>query len=532
MISTNKLTVQVGKDILFEDVSIKFTEGNAYGIIGANGSGKSTFLKVLAKELEPSHGSVFIESSKRLSFLKQDHNAFNDFTVIETVIMGNMKLYKVMKEKDEIYSKPDFNEEDGIKAGKLEELFDHLGGWDAEYDAAVLLTGLGVNPDLHVLKMSELDGKLKVKVLLAQALFGNPDVLLLDEPTNDLDIAAIRWLEEFLIEFKNTLIIVSHDRYFLNRVCTHIADIDYKEIRLYTGNYDFWYETSQIMLKQAKEANKKSEEKIKELQDFIARFSANASKSKQATSRKKLLDKIELTDIKPSTRRYPYVNFQSNKKLGDDVLKVENLSVNDKDGKQILNNISFIVGKKDKIALVGDNEKAKTALLETLAGNNIEYKGVVKYGETVNKSAFPKDNSHIFNNMSIKLIDWLTDYSQNKELTFVRGFLGRMLFSGDDVFKSINVLSGGEKVRTLISKMMLEGGNVLLFDEPTHHLDMESITSLNKGMINFDGVIVFASTDHELVQSTANRVIEILEDGTIIDQPMTYDEYLDLKMKD
>ncbi|VEU80868.1 ABC-F family ATP-binding cassette domain-containing protein [Haploplasma axanthum] len=529
MLSTNKLTVQLGKEILFENVSIKFTEGNAYGIIGANGSGKSTFLKVLSKEIEPTHGTVFIESSRRLSFLKQDHHAYDDYTVLETVIMGNTKLYQVMKEKDAIYAKPDFNDEDGIRAGKLEEIFDHLGGWDAEFDAAVLLNGLGLSTEYHYEQMANLDSKLKVKVLLAQALFGNPDVLLLDEPTNNLDIAAIRWLEEFLIEFKNTLIIVSHDRYFLNKVCTHIADIDYKEIRLYAGNYDFWYESSQLMLKQAKDANKKSEEKIKELQDFIARFSANASKSKQATSRKKLLDKIEVSEIKPSTRRYPYVNFQAFKKLGDDILTVEKLT-KEENGKKLLNNVSFVLGKNDKVAFVGDNEKAKTALFEILLGNDANYSGSFKFGETVSKSYFPRDNSKIFVRND-KIIDWLSNYTENKEVAFLRGFLGRMLFSGDDVFKEIKVLSGGEKVRVLLSRMMLEGSNLMIFDEPTHHLDMESITSLNKGMSSFEGVVLFSSTDHELVQTTANRIIEIKEDGTIIDQPMTYDEYLEIQMK-
>ncbi|HKL95344.1 MAG TPA: ATP-binding cassette domain-containing protein [Haploplasma sp.] len=529
MLSTNKLTVQFGKEILFEDVTVKFTEGNSYGIIGANGSGKSTFLKVLAKELEPNSGSVFIESSRRLSFLKQDQNAYNDFNVLETVIMGNQKLYQIMKEKDAIYAKPDFNEEDGIRAGKLEEEFDHLGGWDAEYDAAVLLNGLGIGSNLHYENMGSLDGKIKVKVLLAQSLFGNPDVLLLDEPTNNLDIAAIRWLEEFLIEFKNTLIIVSHDRYFLNKVCTHIADIDYKEIRLYAGNYDFWYESSQLVLKQQKESNKKSEEKIKELQDFIARFSANASKSRQATSRKKALDKIQLDDIKPSTRRYPYVNFVPLRLPGNDVLKVENLT-KVIDGEKVLDNVSFILGPNDKVALIGDQEKAKTALFEILSGNDTDFTGEFSFGETINKSYFPRDNTEIFKEDS-SIIDWLIQFSTNKEENYVRSFLGRMLFSGQDVFKKISVLSGGEKVRTLVSRMMLEGSNLLMFDEPTHHLDMESITSLNKGMMNFEGVILFASTDHELVQTTANRVIDIQPNGKIIDQPMTYDEYLELQLK-
>lgn len=530
MLSTNKLTIQFGKEILFEDVTVKFTEGNSYGIIGANGSGKSTFLKVLAKELEPNSGSVFIESSRRLSFLKQDHHAYDEFTVLETVIMGNQKLYKIMKEKDAIYAKPDFSDEDGIRAGQLEEEFDHLGGWDAEFDAAVLLNGLGVVSDLHYQTMGSLDGKIKVKILLAQALFGNPDVLLLDEPTNNLDIAAIRWLEEFLIEFKNTLIIVSHDRYFLNKVCTHIADIDYKEIRLYAGNYDFWYESSQLVLKQQKDSNKKSEDKMKELQDFIARFSANASKSRQATSRKKALDKIKLDEIKPSTRRYPYVNFVPNRLPGNDVLKVENLT-KVIDGVKVLDNITFILGPTDKVALIGDQEKAKTALFEILAGKDTDFTGEFSFGETITNSYFPRDNTEIFKE-EVSIIDWLLQFSQNKEENYVRSFLGRMLFSGQDVFKNIKVLSGGEKVRTLVSRMMLEGGNMLMFDEPTHHLDMESITSLNKGMKEFEGVVLFASTDHELVQSTASRVIDILPNGKIIDQPMTYDEYLELQMKD
>ncbi|HHX79428.1 MAG TPA: ATP-binding cassette domain-containing protein [Acholeplasmataceae bacterium] len=529
MISTNKLTIQMGKDILFEDVSIKFNQGNSYGVIGANGSGKSTFLKVLAKELKPSSGSVFMESDKRLSFLKQDHYAYDEYTVIDTVIMGNNKLYKIMKEKDEIYQKPDFSEEDGIIAGKLEEEFDHLGGWDAEYDAAVLLTGLGIEPNLHYEMMKDLEGPIKVKVLLAQALFGNPDVLLLDEPTNNLDIEAIRWLEEYLINFKNTLIIVSHDRYFLNKVCTHIADIDYKQITLYAGNYDFWYESSQLMLKQAKEANKKAEDKIKELQDFIARFSANASKSRQATSRKKLLDKIEVKDIKPSTRKYPYINFVPKKQLGDDILTVENINKTI-DGEVLLKNISFIVGKEDKIAFVGNNEKAKTMLFDIITGSEKDFTGTIKFGETVQPSYFERDHNHFFQ-QDKPIIDWLGNYSDNLENTYIRGFLGRMLFSGEDSFKSVKVLSGGEKVRCLISKMMIEEANLLILDEPTNHLDMEAITSLNKGLINFNGVVLFSSTDHQLVQTTANRIIEIFDDGTIIDQPMTYDEYLESKIK-
>lgn len=525
MIQTNKLTIQLGKDILFEDVSIKFNQGNAYGVIGANGSGKSTFLKVLAKELQPTSGSVFMESDKRLSFLRQDHFAYDEFSVIDTVIMGNQKLYEIKEAKDAIYAKADFNDEDGITAGELEALFDHLGGWDAEYDAALLLTGLGIEPNLHYEQMHLLEGSIKVKVLLAQALFGNPDVLLLDEPTNNLDIKAIRWLEEYLINFKNTLIIVSHDRYFLNKVCTHIADIDYRQITLYAGNYDFWYESSQLMLKQAKESNRKSEDKIKELKDFIARFSANASKSKQATSRKKLLEKIEVQDIKPSTRKYPYVNFAGKRDLGDDILTVENISKT-VDGEVLLNNVSFIVGKNDKIGFIGNHEKAKSMLFDIVMGREEADSGTFKWGETVEPSYFLRDHNHIFNNDKT-IIDWLGAYSTNQEQTYIRGFLGRMLFSGEDSFKKLKVLSGGEKVRLLVSKMMIEEANFLILDEPTNHLDMEAITSLNKGMTNFTGAILFSSTDHQLVESTANRVIEILDNGTIIDEPMTYDEYLE-----
>jgi len=527
MLETNKLTVSFGKEILFEDVSLKFTKGNSYGIIGANGSGKSTLLKVLAKEIEPSSGSVYIESSKRLSFLKQDQNAYNEYNLVNTVIMGNKRLYDVMTLKNEIYLKEDFTEKDGIKAGKLEEEFDQLNGWDAEYDAEKLLNALGVDTKYHYELMKDMDSKIKVKVLLAQALFGEPDVLLLDEPTNNLDINAIKWLEEYLMDFKNTLIVVSHDRYFLNKVCTHIVDIDYKEATLYTGNYDFWYESSQLMLKQAKDANKKAEDKIKELEEFIARFSANASKSRQATSRKKLLDKIELTEIKPSTRRYPYVNFTPKRNLGDKVLIIENLT-KEINGKKVLNNISFTVGKEDKIAFVGNNEIAKSILFEILANKDTNYTGKIDFGETVQSSYFPKDNNFIFNNNDKSIFEYLRDFSNNEEESFVRGFLGRMLFSKEDVFKSLKVLSGGERVRTLLAKMMLEEANMLIIDEPTHHLDMESIQSLNKGLIKFPGVILFSSTDHELTNSTANRIIEIKEDGTIVDRLMSYDEYLEL----
>src|SRR5690554_1249101 len=524
MLQTNKLTIRFGKETLFEDVSIKFSEGNAYGIIGANGSGKSTFLKVLAKELEPHGGSVFIESSKRLSFLRQDQDAFNDLTIIDTVIQGNKRLYDIRKEKDELYMKPDFSDLDGVRAGELEEEFDRLGGWESEFDAAVLLTGLGVEPDVHYELMGSVDGKIKVKVLLARALFGNPDVLLLDEPTNNLDMEAIRWLEEFLIEFKNTLIIVSHDRYFLNKVCTYIADIDYRDITLYAGNYDFWYESSQLMLKQAKEANKKADEKIKELQDFIARFSANASKSRQATSRKKLLDKIEITEIKPSTRKYPYIKFSPKRNVGDDVLTIEGLTKIE-NGKTLFENLNLVVGPKDKIALVGANEQAKTALFNILSGRDKNYTGSYKYGETINISYFAKADHHEFNE-KIKILDYLSRFGQNSEETYLRSFLGRMLFSGEDVYKTLDVLSGGERVRVMLAKIMLEEANLLLIDEPTNHLDMESITSLNKGLIEFSGVMLFSSTDHQLTETTANHILELKNDGSYVFLETTYDDYL------
>lgn len=525
MLQTSNITLQIGKEALFEDVSIKFLEGNCYGLIGANGAGKSTFLKILSGQIEASKGSVSFPKDKRLSFLQQDHFKYDEHTVLETVIMGNQKLYQIMQEKNAIYMKPDFDEADGIKAGELEALFDDMNGWNAESDAAILLSGLGVNPDLHYFQMKELTGNNKVKVLLAQAIFGNPDILLLDEPTNHLDVAAIRWLEEFLINFENTIIVVSHDRYFLNKVCTHIADIDYGQITLYAGNYDFWYESSQLMLKQQKEANKKSEEKIKELQDFIARFSANASKSKQATSRKKALEKIELTEIKPSTRRYPYVNFKVDKPLGDDVLKVENLTKT-VDGVKVLDNVSFIVGREDKVAFIGDNEKAKTMLFQILEGKETPDSGSFKWGSTVRLASFERDHGYEFEK-PIPMTDWLMDYSPNKEVTYVRGFLGRMLFGGDDSLKNINILSGGEKVRVLLSRMMIQSTNTLILDEPTNHLDMESITALNKGLQEYQGVVLFASQDHQLVQSTATRLIEVLPSGQMKLINESYEEYLE-----
>ncbi|WP_025724421.1 ABC-F family ATP-binding cassette domain-containing protein [Acholeplasma granularum] len=525
MLNVSNVTYQIGKDILFEDVNIKFTKGNCYGIIGANGAGKSTFLKILAGKLSTTRGVITMQQNQRLSFLEQDQFKYDEFTVMDTVIQGNKKLYQIMIEKNAIYAKEDFTEADGIKAGELESLFDDMNGWNAESDAAILLTGLGIEVDKHYEYMKDLSGNDKVKVLLAQSLFDNPDVLLLDEPTNHLDSKAVLWLENFLMDFENTVIVVSHDRYFLNKVCTHIADIDYKQVTLYAGNYDFWYESSQLMLKQAKEANKKSEEKIKELQDFIARFSANASKSKQATSRKKALDKIELTEIRPSTRRYPYVNFKFEKPLGDDILKVENLTKTI-DGIKVLDDISFTLGKEDKVAFIGLNEKATTVLFNILNGYDTQDSGTFKWGETVIKGYFRKDNNDEFKK-PIVMVDWLTNYSKNKEHTYVRGFLGRMLFSGEDALKKINVLSGGERVRLLFSKMMIEEKNTLILDEPTNHLDMESITALNKGLQEFKGVVLFTSTDHQLVSSTANKLYEISEDGKLILHITSYDEYLE-----
>ena len=524
MISANNVTLRLGKRALFEDVNIKFTEGNCYGLIGANGAGKSTFLKILSGKLEPSKGDITMNQGERLSVLEQDHYKYDDFQVLDTVIMGNARLYEIMKEKDAIYMKEDFTEEDGIRASELEGEFAELNGWEAESDAAILLNGLGIEPELHYALMRDLDGGQKVKVLLAKALFGNPDVLLLDEPTNHLDLDAIAWLEEFLINFENTVIVVSHDRYFLNKVCTHIADIDYGKIQLYAGNYDFWYESSQLMIKQMKEANKKKEEKIKELQEFISRFSANASKSKQATSRKRALEKIELDTIKPSSRKYPYIDFRPNREIGNEVLSVEGLTKTI-DGVKVLDNLTFTVGHDDKIALVGGNELAKTVLLQILSGEMEPDSGSYKWGVTTTQSYFPKDYTKEFDNDLI-IVDWLTQYSEIKDATYVRGFLGRMLFPGEDGVKRVRVLSGGEKVRCLLSKMMISGANILILDEPTNHLDMESITALNNGLIKFPGVILFTSHDHQFVQTTANRIMEILPNGTMIDKITTYDEYL------
>ena len=524
MISANNVTYRVGKKALFEDVNIKFTEGNCYGLIGANGAGKSTFLKILSGELETTKGDIVITPGQRLSVLEQDHFKYDDWVVMDTVILGNKRLYDIMKEKDAIYAKEDFTDEDGIRASELEAEFAEMDGWEAKSNAAMLLNGLGIDTEYHYSMMKDLDGSMKVKVLLAKALFGNPDILLLDEPTNHLDLDAIAWLEEFLINFENTVIVVSHDRYFLNKVCTHTADIDYGKIQLYAGNYDFWYESSQLLIKQMKEANKKKEEKIKELQEFIQRFSANASKSKQATSRKRALEKIELDEIKPSSRKYPYIDFRPNREIGNEVLMVENVSKTI-DGEKVLDDISFIMGHEDKIAFVGSNELAKTTLFQILAGELEPDEGTYKWGVTTSQAYFPKDNTAEFDN-DLTITDWLTGYSPVKDVTYVRGFLGRMLFPGEDGVKKVRILSGGEKVRCLLSKMMISGANCLIFDEPTNHLDMESITALNNGLIKFPGVALFSCHDHQFVQTTANRIMEILPNGSLIDKITTYDEYL------
>lgn len=524
MISANNVTLRIGKKALFEEVNIKFTEGNCYGLIGANGAGKSTFLKILSGQLETTKGDIVITPGQRLSFLQQDHFKYDSFSVLDTVIMGNQRLYDIMKEKDAIYAKEDFSEEDGIRASELEGEFAEMDGWEAESNASMLLNGLGIETDLHYSLMSDLTGSQKVKVLLAQALFGNPDILLLDEPTNHLDLDAIEWLEEFLINFENTVIVVSHDRYFLNKVCTHTADIDYGKIQLYAGNYDFWYESSQLLIKQMKEANKKKEEKIKELQEFISRFSANASKSKQATSRKRALEKIQLDEIKPSSRKYPYIDFRPDREIGNEVLMVEGLSKTI-DGEKVLDNITFTLRHEDKVAFVGGNELAKTTLFKILVGELEADSGTFKWGVTTSQAYFPKDNTKEFDN-DLTIADWLTQYSEIKDATYVRGFLGRMLFAGEDGVKKVRVLSGGEKVRCLLSKMMISGSNILILDEPTNHLDMESITALNNGLIKFPGVILFASHDHQFVETTANRIMEIVPGGALIDKITTYDEYL------
>ena len=517
MIAASNVTYRVGKKALFEDVNIKFTEGNCYGVIGANGAGKSTFLKILSGALEPTSGEIVLTPGQRLSVLEQDQFKYDVYSVLDTVIMGNQRLYEVMKEKDALYAKPDFSDADGIRAAELEGEFAQMDGWNAEADAETMLNGLGIETDLHHKMMNE------VKVLLAKALFGNPDILLLDEPTNHLDLVSIEWLEDFLINFENTVIVVSHDRYFLNKVCTNIADIDYGKITLFAGNYDFWFESSQLIVRQQKEANRKKEEKIKELQEFIQRFSANASKSKQATSRKRALEKIELDDIKPSSRQYPYIQFKPNREIGNDVLEVHNLTktIN---GVKVLDNISFNLNRTDKVALVGPNELAKTVLMQIIAGEMEPDSGDYKWGLTTSQSYFPKDNTKEFNSEDT-IVEWLTQYSPDKDTQFVRGYLGRMLFKGDDGVKKVNVLSGGERVRCMLSKMMISGSNVIILDEPTDHLDMEAISALNDGLKNFSGVIIFASRDHQVVETTANRIMEII-DGKLIDKLTTYDEYL------
>ena len=524
MISANNVTLRVGKKALFEDVNIKFTPGNCYGIIGANGAGKSTFLKILSGQIETTNGDVVISDGERLSFLEQDHFKYDENVVLDTVIAGNARLFEIKNEKDAIYAKEDFTDEDGIRASELEAEFAELNGWEAESDAESLLNGLGIESEFHYKLMKELDGAQKVKVLLARALFGNPDILLLDEPTNHLDLDAIAWLEEFLINFENTVIVVSHDRYFLNKVCTYIADIDYGKIQLYAGNYDFWYESSQLMIRQMKEANKKKEEQIKELKEFIARFSANASKSKQATSRKKALEKIELDTIKPSSRKYPYIDFRPDREIGNEVLQVEGLSktVN---GEKVLDNISFILRREDKVAFVGSNEIATTTLFQILAGEMEPDEGTYKWGVTTSQAYFPKDNTEEFTSDDI-ITDWLMGYSPVKDITYVRGFLGRMLFSQDDALKKVKVLSGGEKVRCMLSKMMISGANCLILDEPTNHLDMESIQALNNGLIRFSGVELFSCHDHQFIETTANRIMEIMPGGKLIDKITTYDDYL------
>ncbi|MBP2239761.1 ATPase subunit of ABC transporter with duplicated ATPase domains [Cytobacillus eiseniae] len=526
MITVSNVGLRYGDRKLFEDVNIKFTPGNCYGLIGANGAGKSTFLKILSGEIESQSGSVHLGPGERLAVLKQNHFEYEDFEVLKVVVMGHARLYEVMQEKDAIYMKADFTDEDGMKAAELEGEFAELNGWEAESEAAILLKGLGIGEEFHYKKMADLSGSDKVKVLLAQALFGKPDVLLLDEPTNHLDIKAIQWLEEFLINFENTVIVVSHDRHFLNKVCTHIADLDFGKIQVYVGNYDFWYESSQLASRMAQDANKKKEEKIKELQAFIARFSANASKSKQATSRKKLLDKISLDDIRPSSRRYPYVGFSPEREIGNDLLRVEGISKTI-DGVKVLDNVSFIMNKDDKIALVGTNELAKTTLFKILSNEMEADSGTFKWGITTSQAYFPNDNSKFFENSELNLVDWLRQFSPADESeSFLRGFLGRMLFSGEEVLKKSSVLSGGEKVRCMLSKMMLSGANVLMLDEPTNHLDLESITALNNGLINFKGSLIFASHDHQFIQTIANRIIELTPNG-MIDKQMTYDEYLE-----
>jgi len=525
MISASGISLRYGKRPLFEDVNIKFTPGNCYGLIGANGAGKSTFLKILSGEIEPSSGEVHITPGERLAVLKQNHFEYDEFGVLETVIMGYDRLYKVMKEKDAIYAKADFTDEDGMRAGELEAEFAEMNGWEAESDAAGMLNGLGITTELHDKKMAELGGNEKVRVLLAQALFGRPNILLLDEPTNHLDIESINWLENFLSGYEGTVIVVSHDRHFLNQVCTHIADIDFGKIQMYVGNYDFWYESSQLALQLMRDQNKKKEDKIKELQAFVQRFSANKSKAKQATSRRKMLDKITLDDIRPSNRKYPFINFKPEREAGKQIVTVDNVSLT-VDGEKVLDGVSFVVNKGDKIALVGPNGIAKTALFQVLAGELTPDSGSVTWGVTITQAYFPKDNSSYFEGVEMSIVDWLRQYSKDQDESFIRGFLGRMLFSGDEALKKASVLSGGEKVRCMLSKMMLTSANMLLLDEPTNHLDLESITALNNGLVDTEETMIFTSHDHQFIQTIANRIIEITPNG-LIDRMTTYDEYLD-----
>jgi ATPase subunit of ABC transporter with duplicated ATPase domains len=525
VITVTNISLRYGERKLFEDVNLKFTPGNCYGVIGANGAGKSTFLKILSGEIEPNTGEVNMAPGIRMSVLKQDHYQYDEYQVLDTVIMGNARLYEIIKEKEALYAKPDFTDEDGIKASELECEFAELDGWEAEAEASSLLQGLGISTDLHCKNMADLSGSEKVKVLIAQALFGKPGVLILDEPTNNLDLKSINWLEEFLINFEGTVIVVSHDRHFLNKVCTHMADVDFGKIKLYVGNYDFWYESSQLALQLMKDQNKKKEEKIKDLQEFIARFSANASKSKQATSRKKLLDKISVDDIEPSTRRYPFVGFKPEREVGNDILRVDGLTKTI-DGEKVLNNVSFIVSKEDKIAFVGDNEIANTTLFKILTGELEPDSGEYRWGVTITKAYFPKDNSEFFNDVDLNLVDWLRQFSEEKSESYLRGFLGRMLFSGEEALKEAKVLSGGEKVRCMLSKMMLSSANVLILDQPTNHLDLESITALNNGLRDYSSNILFTSHDHQFIQTIANRIIEITPSG-LVDKKVTYDEYLE-----
>lgn len=526
MINISNLSLRYGKRVLFEDVNLKFTSGNCYGIIGANGAGKSTFLKIISGDVDPTTGSVSFTPGERMAVLKQDHYAFDEFTVIETVMMGHKELYDIMKEKDAIYLKEDFSDADGERAGELESLFAEMNGWNAESDAATLLSNLGINEEFHYKYVKELDGNQKVRVLLAQALFGNPDILLLDEPTNDLDIDTIAWLEDFLAGYEATVLVVSHDRHFLDAVCTHVVDIDFGKMTIYTGNYSFWYESSQLALKQRADQNKKLEDKVKELQEFIRRFSANASKSKQATSRKKALEKINLEEIKPSNRKYPAIMFNNMaREAGDQILQVENLAAS-LNGEKLFDKVSFMVNKGDKIAILGQNSLATTAFYDIITGRNTNYGGNFKLGVTINIADIPMDNSSFFDGKTENLIDWLREYSETeKDEQFIRGFLGKMLFSGEEVLKKCSVLSGGEKMRCMFSRMMLQQANLLLFDEPTNHLDLESITALNNGMLDFKGTILFTSRDHELTQTVANQIIE-LTPNSVIDKLMTYDDYI------